>query len=490
MTTIKTTEQFRIDLLAALTKDIPDMLWAPGELQVDILDAVAEFHHTREKMVDLFTSMKTLVGFKRLIEDSVYREEISTILNLSLTSRSSSTVFIGVPSTVSNDFDAFIYYYLDRFAERYGRKRGRGSAASGIFSISYTPGISGDVKIIFTYTGLSYTASLSLDGSGLYEGPLYSFGYGTKFNTKAGNLVLSKVISTVLTVDQVFNLTTSDITSGTDYQTNESFVLDLDDSLSIFSGPLSLNAVSKVISDQSTVDKFLIADASSGPRFLGSANIFLKGGVLSQKTAVVTVGSDLKALVPIQPSELLSIKKAGAIVPTTEYVVAYPSSDTEYYQSIRQLVWVTFAGALVFAGDLVELTLMVDTSVQDVFTSLVSHYAQNNETARDIVVYQAQPWNVDCFCKITTYRDYDYAVVKSLILTALSQAINALQIEEELQADDLRLAIREILYKNELLVDDILTLTIGLPGDTLGIINLSLARGLYWVLSTLDVEVA
>jgi hypothetical protein len=158
--------------------------------------------------------------------------------------------------------------------------------------------------------------------------------------------------------------------------------------------------------------------------------------------------------------------------------------------SVKQMVWIEFAGSLVFPGDMVELTLLVDTSVQDVYSSLMTHYSQNDETARDVCVYQAQAQNVDAFCRLALYRDYEYSVVYSLIQASLSQAINALQIEEELQVDDLRLALRRKSYKGELLVDDILSLTIGLPGETLAASNLSLDRGQYWVLSTLDVEIA
>lgn len=487
--TLPRTEDVRKSLLEKLTVDLPDFLWVPGELQVDILDAVAEFHYKRERVVELFNSVQNLSGFKRLIEDSGYREEMSSILDLSLKARTPSSVFIGVPSNVTNDFDAFVFYYLDRFAEKFGRKRGRGSSASGLFSLNYTPGITGKARIILSNSGLSYASTLTLDGSGEYSGTLFSFGYGEKFNVKAGNLSINLVISDVLSLENIFNFRSSDIVGGTDYQSNESFLKVLEGRLNIFSGPLSINAVSTVISKIETVDKFLVTKASGSHRFKGSTDVFLKGGIQSEQVVVRTVGSDSKILVPLQPSEILSIKKLGEVLPDTEYTIINPDPATEYFNSPKQLVWVEFAGSLVFPGDQVELSLLVDLTIQDVFTQLMAHYSVYAETARDVVVYKAQPQPVNVAVQLITYRNIPYDEVVSVVKKTLIKVIGGLDIQEELQADDLRLALRKILYHGELMVDAVMRLRIGLPGDTLLDQNLSLGRGLFWELADLNVEV-
>jgi len=486
---VKSTEQIRKSLLEKLTVDLPDFLWVPGELQVDILDAVAEFHYERERIVELFTSMRNLSGFKRLVDDYIYRQEMSEILGLSLKVRTPSSVFIGVPSSVTNDFDVFIFYYLDRFAERYGRKRGRGSSASGLFSMNYTPGIVGKARLVLSYSGMSYTSTVNLDGSGVYSGTLFSFGYGEKFNVKAGNLSISLVISDVLTVENIFNFKSSNLIGGTDYQSNESFIKALDGRLNIFSGPLSINAISTVIQKIKTVDKFLITKASASYRFKGSTNVFLKGGIQSEQKVVRTVGTDSKILIPLQPSEILEITKLGAVIPETEYTIVTPDPDTEYYNSAKQMVWVEFAGSLVFPGDMVELSLLVDLTIQDVHTQLMSHYSSYNETARDVVVYKAQPQQVNVYTEIMTYRNLPYDEVKREVKKVLIEKIGGLDIQEELQADDLRLELRKLLCRGELMIDAVVKLDIGLPGEPLLDQNLSLGRGEFWVLSELDVEV-
>lgn len=487
--TLKTTEEIRSELLERLKSNLPDWLWVPGELQTDILDSVAEFHYKRERVVELFNSMKTTKGFRRLIDDTVYRSEMSDILGLSLNTRTSNVVFRGVPVSVTNDFDAFIYYYLDRFAERYGRKRGRGSAASGLFTFHYSPGISGTAKLIFENRGLLYTSTAVLDGSGVYSGMVFSFGYGSGFNVLAGNLRIRSVVSDVIALNQIFSFTTSDITGGTDYQSNDSFLQNLEGSLSLFSGPLSPNTLSKIVSDVPSVDKYKISKPSQSQRFIGSTDIYLKGGILVEKVVVKTVGSDNKILIPLQPSTLVSVLKAGAVVPTTEYTVTYPAAGTEYINSIKQLVWVEFAGLLVFPGDQVTLNLLVDQTVQDVYTTLASHYSDKNETARDLLVIKSVAQPVNANLKILTYRDIDYSIVYNLVVSALTKFINGLAIDAELQPDDLRFELRKIFYRGEVLIDSVNSLLVALPGGTYSSSNLSLTGGKYWELNTLSLEI-
>jgi hypothetical protein len=489
-----TTKALRDALLEQLKTDIPEFLWTPGELQVDILDTVAEFHYNRERVVELFNSMQSTKGFRRLVDDSLYREEMSGILDLSLVVRAPQNIFIGVPETITNDFDAFVFYYMDRYAERYGRKRGRGSAASGTFSMNYTPGITGTAKIVLSALGLLYTTTVTLDGSGTYNGTIFSFGYGSKFNTRAGGLSIYSVISAVLTVTDIFNFYTSDVSGGSDYQDNSSFLLNLENTLNIFSGPLSMNALSKVISDTASVDKYKLVPVSDQSRFMGSADLYLKGGVLAEKTSTKTVGSDLRVLVPYQPSTVVSITKSGAVVPPANYTVTYPASTTAYYNSVKQLVWIEFDGINVFAGDIVIVTMMVDVTVQDVYTALSAHYSVYNETARDVVVYQAIPQAVDIAYELILYRPYDEDIVKGLCTTAFLKAVNGLEIGSDLQPDDLRAALREIFYKGERLVDAVNYLYINKyvpPTHVVPTLDavLTLSSGEYWTLGTLTQEI-
>lgn len=484
-----TTKALRDALLEKLKTDIPEFLWTPGELQVDILDSVAEFHYKRERVVELFNSMQSTKGFRRLVDDSLYREEMSSILDLSLVVRTPQNIFIGVPETVTNDFDAFVFYYMDRYAERYGRKRGRGLAASGTFSMNYTPGLTGTAKIVLSALGQLYTTTVTLDGSGTYNGTIFSFGYGSKFNTRAGGLSIYSVISTVLTVTDIFNFYTSDISGGSDYQDNSSFLLNLENTLNIFSGPLSLNALSKVISDTASVDKYKLVPVSDQSRFMGSADLYLKGGVLAEKTSTKTVGSDLKVLVPYQPSTVVSVTKSGAVVPPANYTVTYPASTTAYYNSVKQLVWIQFDGINVFAGDVVTVTMMVNVTVQDVYTALCAHYSVYNETARDVVVYQATPQAVDIVYELILYRPYDEDIVEGLCTAAFIKAVNGLEIGSDLQPDDLRAALRDIFYKGERLVDAVNSLYIAKAGGTPADAVLTLSSGEYWTLGTLTQEI-
>jgi hypothetical protein len=176
-------------------------------------------------------------------------------------------------------------------------------------------------------------------------------------------------------------------------------------------------------------------------------------------------------------------------VPPTNYIVAYPVSTTAYYNSVKQLVWITFDGINVFAGDVVTITMMVDVTVQDVYTALCAHYSVYNETARDIVVYQATPQAVDIVYELILYRPYNEDVVKGLCTTAFLKAVNGLEIGSDLQPDDLRAALREIFYKGERLVDAVNYLYINkyVPPThvvpTLDVV-LTLSSGEYWTLGT------
>lgn len=486
---IKTSAEIRSTLLSQLRDDFPSWLWVAGEPQVDILDAIAEFHQERELVVELLDSMKSIAGFRRLIDDEDYRELISDTLDLSLTSRNPSLVFEGVPREVGNDLDAFIFYYLDRFAERYGRKRRRGSSAFAQIEINYTVGISGTVRMVLEYGNYLYNTSVDIDGTGTNTGLVFSFGYGTKYNTKAGNLAI-KTVTGALTSAQILSFTHEDLQGGTDYQTSRAFLVELEKSVSIFSGPHSRNAISKVISEEDSVDKYLIKGAQDGHRFIGSTDVFIKGNTEAIWTASKVVQADMKVLVPYQPSSILGIYKGGALVAPTEYTITYPAATNEYIYSVQQLVWVDFTGSVVvFAADTVDFQLQVDVSVQNVHTKLLAHYATYMETSREVLTYQAQAQELDVEVELVLYRPLSQTVVEDQVSSDLTNFISNMEIEEQLETDDLRFELRKTIYNGELLVDSIQSLKIAKTGDPLLDQTLTLSRGQYWQLKNLTVRI-
>jgi len=484
---VKSTQEIRAEILASQQTNHPDWLWVAGEPQVDVLDAVAEFHYQRELVVELLDSMKSLSGFKRLLDDTNYREEMASVLDLSTVKRNPAKVFEGVPREVANDMDAFIFFHLDRFGEKYGRKRRKGSAASGTITLNYTNGITSSVRIVLEFQTYLYVTTVTLDGSGTSSGIVFSFGYGTKYNIKANNLTI-KTVTGGLTPSQVLAFEHTDIAGASDYQTNRSFLNEMDESVSIFSGPYSRNAVTTVIALETSVDKYKVQGAKDGYRFIGSTDVFIKGSIRQAWGASKLVALDMKILIPYQPSTIIGIYKAGALVPATEYTVTYPIATNEYIYSVQQQVWVDFTGSVVvFAGDTVDLQLEVDTSVQNVHSNLLAQYSIYMETARDVLTYQAQHQELDVEIELVLYKPYSQSVVNSAVQTALSTFISNQDIEDNEQPDDLRNEIRKIVYRGEFMVDAVSSLKIAKTGDALGIITLSLDRGQYWLLKNLTV---
>lgn len=482
-------KQIRDYILALQQENYPDWLWVTGEPQTDIIDAVANFHYRREKIVELFNNMKELSGFYKLLDDTAYRTEIANVMGLSTTTRNTAIVFEGVPREITTDLDAFIFYYLDRFGEKYGYRRGRGSASTGKLTISYPVGVSGDVRLVLQNQSYLYVCSITIDGSGTNTSLIYSFGYGSKYNTKENTLKIRSVTG-ALTAGQILAFSHTDMINGSDYQSNRNFLTEIDNAISLFTGPHSRNALSQVISEETSVDKYLIKGVETGRRYLGSTNIYIKSNTREIWTSQKTVGTDNKILVPYQPSLLQSIYQTGTLIPATEYTVTYPAATNDWKYSVKQLVWIDFTGStIIFPGNTVDLNLEVDIACQNIHTKLMSYYATYNETARDVLTFQAQPQDLDVEVQVSTYKAYSQSTLDTIFLTALGIYINSLVIESSLETDDLRFEIRKITYNGELVVDNITSLKIAKTGGTLADQNLTLSNGQYWNLKTLTIKV-
>ena len=138
-----TTPEIRQEILNNLRDTMSDYLWVEGEPLVDILDAVADFHFRREFIATLSSNLQNINGFDRMINDQTYRSLLSQTLALSTTQR--VRTWVGVPADVTNDLDAFVWYYMDRFAETKGYRRTSGRYASAVvfarYPNTYTTGI-------------------------------------------------------------------------------------------------------------------------------------------------------------------------------------------------------------------------------------------------------------------------------------------------------------------------------------------------------------
>ena len=222
--------EIREEILESLRETQSDFLWVTGEPLVDILDSVAEFHFNREVIVELTKNLNKVSGFTLLTYNSDYRQQISTLLNLSMTSR--NQVFPGVPNDVDNDLDAFIWYYLDRFAERRGYRRRAGSNAFGQGTLTYqnTYG-TGTFDIILTSGSKIYkmfcdTANATtLSGTqDQVEATIYAFSYGSSYNAVENSWQIESITwSGGAATLSDFTILHDLISEGTDYQSSESF---------------------------------------------------------------------------------------------------------------------------------------------------------------------------------------------------------------------------------------------------------------------------
>jgi len=483
--TVKSVAETRQQILNAIRDQFPDWVMVEGEVPFDVIDFVADFHYDREFVRELVDSFKDFRGFRRLLDDTLYRQQVAAILNLSLTRRSADIVYKGVPAEITNDVDAFIYYWMDRIAEAYGRVRRRGSSASGTVVLTYTGGLTGSCSCIFNVGNLAYTATFVLDGSGTATGIAYSFGYGARYNVPRNSLKLKTVIGSI-TAGDISAIANEVMAGGTDFQSNESFLTDLETSVSLFSGPLSRNAMAQVIGNEPSVDKYLIRGAVAGERFLGSSNIYIKGGVLETWTASKVVDTLNQVLVPYQPSTLVSVRKGGVLVPATEYMVVPPLVGDASLHSIHQMTYIDFTGSVVVSpGDTVELELLVNTTIQAVYRNLQDHFSQYYESVRDLRVYEAQPQLLEVRASLILFRPQDKPTLDSTMRDAISGTLAQLAIDATLDADDLRSGMRAASIGGQMVVDAVETLEISDDGGvkwTTG--RLTLNGGRFWTLNT------
>lgn len=480
---VKPVKDTRQAILDKIRDDFPDWVLVEGEVPFDALDFVANFHYEREFVRELVDSFRDFRGFRRLVSDPLYRQEVAAVLNLSLVRRSADTVYKAVPAEITNDVDAFIYYWMDRIAEGYGRVRRRGSAASAPVTLNYTVGLTGSIQCVFTVGSFPYVATFTLDGSGIAVGIAYSFGYGVRYNAPRNSLKIKTVVGSI-GIGDVLSVENDVLTGGTDFQSNESFLADLEGSVSLFSGPLSRNAMSQVIASEVTVDKYLIKGAVQGERFAASTNIYIKGGSLETWKCNKVVDSGAKVLVPYQPSTLVSVRKGGVVVLPAEYSIVPPLVGDASLFSVHQLTYIDFSGSVVVApGDTVELELLVDTTVQSVYRKLQDHYSQYYETVRDLRVYAAQAALLDVEGSVILFKPQDQANLDSAMRDAISRLLGQLQIEDPLDADDVRQAMRSSSISGQMVVDAVQDLRIRVDGGAWTTGRLTLGSGKFWTLN-------
>jgi hypothetical protein len=133
--------------------------------------------------------------------------------------------------------------------------------------------------------------------------------------------------------------------------------------------------------------------------------------------------------------------------------------------------------------------MLVDSTVQDVFTSLTEHYSVYNESARDFLVFQAQPQIFNSIVRLLLFRKLSQSVVDSLVQKAYLEFISGLDIQADLQPDDLRAKLRTIRYNGERVIDAVYSLTVAKDGGTQADAILTLNRGEYWELGSVVAEV-
>ena len=487
-----TVAQIRQDILDAQKAAKPDWVWVEGEPLVDIIDSVATFQQRREFIEtltkNLLNSETTVNTFSQLMNDNSYRQQTAAIIGLSLNSRNFN--YAGVPSDVTNDLDAFIWYYMDRYAEKNGFRRNTGGAASTRIYFQYPVAVtSGVANIIMTAGDKIYKASVNLNGqivAGMptrreISGIIYSIGYGQKYNVVANALVLNQVWGTITTTTDLMNLTTDAMTGGSDYQSNESFLIEIQTNIAAGTGVGARKSVAQIISGIDTIDKYLIVGTRTGLRFKGSLDIYIKGSQKSIWQHEVLVGSDRRVLVPYQPSTVMQVWQKGspnillsATGATPDYIVEDTTGDFLY--STRQQSYLFFplnaSNVMTPLVDIAILEMEVDSDCLAANTAMNDYYSANREYARDWLIRQAQPQSITIDLQVKTKVNIDQTTLNSLVLTNIQNFIADFVIEDgtgnaKLDASDIINSIYSIVNSNgNIVIDSVEDLIITKTDDT------------------------
>jgi len=473
-------KDIRTTIISKLEDTMTEFMWVTGEPLVDIIDSIAEFHFKRETIVNLTQSLSKISGFARLLYDASYRSIVASALELSTTTR--TKVYRGVPNTVDNDLDAFIWYYLDRLGERLGYKRGSGSSASATCNITFPASLTTGTMDLILKSGdrvykieadiSTWTAVTSTTSS--VEAKIISFGYGARYNALPNTV--SEIISLtytagVVTIDQLA-VTHEEIKHGTDYQSNNAFYQLMEDNSSAAPGLGTRNNIATIISSDETVDKFLIQGTDANRRFMGSMDIYLKTSVREVRTEQMITGSDQQVVVPYQPSEVLGVTTTAGIA------IAYTTSPTavDFENTVKQNTYVDLSA--VVAGTTVLLTFSLDTTCQNVNTAINDYYSSRYEYARDYLIHQAQPCPIDITMQVKLKTATKRDVAESLINDQLESDIDDLSIYDGVSAgkidgSDFIASAYNIYYNGDQLIDSFVSLTITkvtppTPDDAIG----------------------
>ncbi len=462
----------KVKIIENLQKNMSEFIWKTGEPLVDVLDGVAEIHYRRGVVENLTRSMSTTEGFRRLIYDTDFRAQMSSVLGLSLTQR--TRTWVGIPAIVNNDFDAFVWYYIDRFGENRGFRRNGGQIATGSCGLWYPSAVGSTetASVIFRNGSLIYRMDVTLDGpmdpppsTRKVTGIIYALGYGARYNVPQNTLKIDSVISTAVTASNI-SFVQEEISGGSDYESNEKFLDRLADATLAVSGLGTRANIASVLSQVSGIDKYLVKGTAADRRFKASSDIYIKSGVREVWTSRQTVGDDGRILVPYQPSSIMLVNKVVGAVSTkidpSEYEIQTVVDD--YVGSVRQVTYADFAVAIANAtltiGDTVDVKLLVVTSCVDAYRQLAYYYTKFHEYTRDINVYQTTDRAVTITMTARLKSIIDPNIAIDMIRAAIINFINNIPIEEKLDYTDVINAVYGIYYDIDVLVDSVDAMTI------------------------------
>jgi len=447
---MQSTVEIRSKILDKLRVKYPDFIWTEGEPLVDILDSVAEMHFKREFIIELTESLHTIAGFRRLIFDQTFRQLVSQTLGLSLQKR--TMVSVGVPSEVENDVDAFVWYYLDRYAEKYGYSRKAGTTAYGLMKIKSA--VSGQVKIIFINGIKLYTVVSDITATAENTVVVKSMGYGQEYNLSPNSLQIDSITGATTDITDI-TFTHDQITNGNNYQSSEDFLVKLETNMSIARGLGSKNNIATIVSGIDGVDKFKILQTEIGSRFKGSMDIVIKGSATRLQEYTTVIAHDSRVLIPYQPASLNTIlDSSDSIIPDIFYDLEYETME----HSNKDAIYVNFSnkiGSPLVVGDIVKLQLLIDSVCMDTDSALNQFFSDKYELARDFRIFQAQPHRIDIemTVKLKTATKNEDAI--SAVKNKLQDFFNGLDIQEKLDATDIINSMYDIYLSGNSLVDAI-----------------------------------
>lgn len=494
------TKKIREEIIENLRLTQGDFLWETGEPLFDIIDSIAELHYKRELIVEITKRINRIEGFRPLLYDTSYRRAVASTLNLLTTSR--NVVFPGVPENITNDLDAFIFYYLDRFAETKGYRRRTGSGSSGLLTLTYpNTATTGQFSLILSNGENKYRYDVPVSGASIsgtqdqITATVFSVGYGSQYNIPENSLKIDSIIWSDGAINiEDLTINHNALTGGTDYQSSAQFFEEMSRNVSSSNGIGSRNNIAQVLSAVEGVDKYKIMSPET-TRFLGSGDIYIKSSSSDDiKELTMLIGDDGKILIPYSPSSLSSITYSGTIlIEGTDFEQQLESSV--YDNSVREIRYINFAKGVasgtVAYGDDIDLTLEVNTVCINVDRVLNDHFSSYNEFARDFLVHEAQERNVDITMKIRLNIPITRDIVEDLISDSLGNNVGDYEIGEELDLTDLINILYDVTYNNDTLIDgfDEITAT-----DASGTITntgvLSTNIGEYWKLGDLEVVIA